>query len=448
MRTLWNMLLLTLAGSAATTLKAEQTHEAPAAPVVFPSPTAPTDLATLSLTLGDLKTLRVPSIRRIAVGNGKVINATAVSPTEVLVMAESPGTATLSIWDKQGIEHRHLFRVQLEDASRRLRELGSLLNGIPNISMRVVGEKIVVEGENISTGTQEKLAALARQFPALVDMTSRMTWEKMILIDVRIVEFNKQALRDLGIDWSTSAPGPAGGYAREWVNNPLYRVGDGAPLLPYSGDGFKTPLLHEAGYFGIATAISSHINLLAQDGKAIILAEPKLSTRSGSEAHFLAGGEIPLPVRGTSGDLNVFYKEYGIILDIRPESGSDGTIRATVKAEVSAIDPAVTVGGYPGFLKRQTHTEVNLRENETLVIAGLVSSEMSKDISKVPALGDMPILGALFRSKNFRDKQTELVFFLTPRVIDAHSEFNQSMRRETDSRLKYKDAGRGRSRGR
>lgn len=316
-----------------------------------------------------------------------------------------------------------------------MNDLSSLINEIPNIRIRVVGDKVIAEGDNISSAAQEKLEILANKFPNLVNMTNPVTWEKMILLDVRIVEFNTQALKELGINWSSSMHGPAAGFAREWINNSVYRVGSIEGLTPLTNRGFNGGLNSDLGYFGIVTAITSQINLLARDGKAVILAEPKLSTRSGSDAHFLAGGEIPLPVRGTNGDVNVFYKEYGIVLDIRPESGADGTIRATIKAEVSSIDSSITVGGFPGFLKRQTNTEVNLKENETLVISGLVSYEMSKDLNKMPFLGDIPILGALFKSANFRNKQTELVFFVTPRLISSKTKLNQTMLENTDDKL-------------
>lgn len=387
------------------------------------------------LFVGDVKTLRFPSIKRIVVGNGKVLNAAAVSANEVLVIAENTGTSVLSVWDKKGHEHRILYRVNGEDTSKSLKDLSLLVHDIPSIRMREVGDKVVVEGDNVSSAAQEKLEVLARQFPNLVNMTNPVTWEKMILLDVRIVEFNTQALKELGINWSTSMQGPAAGYAREWINNGVYRVGSTDGMTPIRSQGFNGTLDSGLGYFGIATAITSQINLMAREGKAVILAEPKLSARSGSDAHFLAGGEIPLPVRGSNGDVNVFYKEYGIVLDIKPESGGDGTIRATIKAEVSSIDSSITVGGFPGFLKRQTNTEVNLKENETLVISGLVSSEMSKDINKVPFLGDIPVIGRLFKSSNFRNKQTELVFFVTPHLINAQAKQNQEMLKQTDDKL-------------
>lgn len=392
-------------------------------------------LPTQSIYVGDVRTYKFPSIKRMAVGNGKVLNAAAISATEVLIIAEAAGSSVLTVWEKNGKEHRLTFQVNVEDTSKSLKELTSLLSDIPNLKMRVVGDKVVVEGQDLSGADQEKLEMLAKQFPNLVNMTNSVTWEKMILVDVRIIEFNKNALKELGVQWSPSLNGPAAGYAKEWINNGLYRVGGTGGTTPITDEGFARTFNQNLGYFGIVTSVTSQINLMLKDGKAVILAEPQLSARSGSKAHFLAGGEIPLPVKGDDGQLNVFYKEYGIVLDIQPEAGGDGTIRASVKAEVSSIDSSVSVGGFPGFLKRQTETEVNLKENDTLVISGLISSETSKEINKVPFLGDLPILGPLFRSQSFRNKETELVFFVTPRLITAQSPINKDLKKHTEDEL-------------
>lgn len=394
-----------------------------------------TVLPAQNLMLGDVRTLHFPSISRIAVGNGKVINAAAISGTEVLVIAESNGFSALNVWDKRGREYRTMLRVGPEDVVRSVRELTSLLNDIPGISLRIVGNRVIVEGHNLSGAARSRVEALVSQFPNLINLTHPVTWEKMILFDVRIVEFNKQALSELGIRWSDVASGPALAYARDWAHNPAFRAGKPGELTPLPGPGLLQNLDNSHSYFGIVTSLTSQIDLMARDGKAVVLAEPRLSARSGSTAHFLAGGEIPLPVRGDNGEVNVFFKEYGIILDIRPEAGGDGTVRASVKAELSTIDNSTSVSGFPGFLKRQTSTEVNLKEGETLVISGLVSAEMSRDVSKMPYLADIPILGALFRSKNFRDRQSELVFFVTPHIVDATTPINQEIHQQTQQRL-------------
>ncbi|HWS74328.1 MAG TPA: type II and III secretion system protein, partial [Quisquiliibacterium sp.] len=146
---------------------------------------------------------------------------------------------------------------------------------------------------------------------------------------------------------------------------------------------------------------------------------PSLSCRSGGTAKFVAGGELPIPFTTGLGNASVMFKEYGIKFDVNPVVSETGVIAARIATEVSAINFDVRVKDVPGITKRRAETEVDLREHETLVIAGLLSEESSRGIDKLPALGDVPVLGHLFRSRAFRDQQTELVVFITPRFANA-----------------------------
>ena len=152
------------------------------------------------------------------------------------------------------------------------------------------------------------------------------------------------------------------------------------------------------GYFGIATTIGSQINLLMSRGKAWVLAEPKLSAKSGSSATFLVGGEVPIVVPSVLGQTQIEYKEYGIRLNISPTVNKANDVATSIMAEVSRIDPSVSVQGVPGFLTRRVETESNVAAGETIVISGLLDRTASKAADKLPILGDIPILGKLFRS--------------------------------------------------
>ncbi len=172
---------------------------------------------------------------------------------------------------------------------------------------------------------------------------------------------------------------------------------------------------------GLASSITSIINLLVQNGDAVVLAEPRLACRSGGSARFVAGGELPVPFSSGLGTVSVGFKEYGVKFDVSPVASETGVIAAKIAAEISAINFEIQVQDVPGLLKRRAETEVNLRENETLVIAGLLTEESSKSIDRVPGLGELPILGKLFRSREFRDRKTDLVVFITPRFVGATS---------------------------
>ena len=158
------------------------------------------------------------------------------------------------------------------------------------------------------------------------------------------------------------------------------------------------------------------IDLLVQNGEAAILAEPRLSCRSGGSARFVAGGELPIPVISANGAASVQFKEYGVRFEVSPVVNSAGMISATLQAEISSINPEVRVRDIPGLRKQSASTQVNLVEGQTLVIAGMLSNEISGSVDKIPALGDLPVLGQLFRSRRFQDRETEMVVLITPRL--------------------------------
>jgi pilus assembly protein CpaC len=164
---------------------------------------------------------------------------------------------------------------------------------------------------------------------------------------------------------------------------------------------------------------------MANDGMARMLAEPQLSCRSGGKAEFLAGGEVPLPVRDKDGSASVTFKQYGIILKIEPISDPGGYISTHVSVEISTVDDTLKVMDIPGFLTRKTETDMNVKEGETMVISGLVNTDSAKAVDKLPGLGNIPILGELFKSRSFRRNETEMIILVTPHIIDPSHKINK-----------------------
>jgi len=140
------------------------------------------------------------------------------------------------------------------------------------------------------------------------------------------------------------------------------------------------------------------------------------------KASFLAGGEVPYPSIGANGQTVVQFKEYGIKLAVSPLIDPLGNVRTDIETEISQIDPAVSVQGTPGLLTRKAQTQVNVRSGETIVISGLLSAESSKDIDKLPGIGNLPIIGSLFRARNARNAVNELVIFVTPEIVYPEGE--------------------------
>ncbi len=383
---------------------------------------APQARPPLSLTLyvGQAHVLNESEIRRIAIGNGKVIQATALDERQVLIVPESPGQSTLHLWGPNGPERLIVVTVLSADVGRLVAEVRGMLGEPANLRVRPVGDKLVVEGENLTEEQGARLQEVAKRYPQVVNLASRVGFERMIAMEVRMVEIRRESLENIGVRWSGSAPGPSFGIVGDLKRSAALSAGgtaDGAGGIEGRArvGAFATAL-------GIASSITSIVNLLVQRGDAMILAEPSLSCRSGGSARFLAGGELPIPYSSGLGSTSVVFKEYGVKFDVSPTANSMGVIAAKIATEISAINFDVQVKDIPGISKRRAETEVNLRENETLVIAGLMSDESARNVDQVPALGELPVLGKLFRSRAFRDRQTELVVFITPRFVGGVSE--------------------------
>jgi pilus assembly protein CpaC len=306
---------------------------------------------------------------------------------------------------------------------------------IPNAKTSIVGDKVIVEGNALSDEDRDKVAELAKRYPQIVNFTSAIGWEKMVMMDVKVVEFPKSELRDIGLKWTAN-----GGAAVGAIWQPIRRGHDGPYSLGIPANGSGLPIsdapppgagagtsngtatmptsLNVLG--GLNMGLSAQLNLLEQQGTASVLAEPQLSARSGFKASFLAGGEFPYSVSNQNG-VTILFKQYGIKLDIEPRVGRDGIIRAIIESEVSSLDASVSTLAGPALLTRRTKTEFNTRDGETMVLAGLLQRNISNDVDKVPFLGSLPVLGPLFRSKRYQNRETELVVFVTPTVVDSRS---------------------------
>lgn len=309
---------------------------------------------------GEVKVLGKVQVSRVAIGNGDIVQAEVLDNAELLVIAKTAGSTSVRLWHTDHTQTSYNIRVSEKDPETRVR------------------------------------------------------METMVRMRVRMIEFRKSALGKLGIDWSDSAAGPGGAVAGDLAGNAYFRP-DGEAWsagLPHTVKPFQT-------YFGIASHITSRINFMASTGDATTLAEPVLSTMNGGSASFLAGGEVPYPSVGANGQTTVQFKEYGIKLFVSPNIDAEGNIRTIIETEISQLDPALSVQGAPGLLTRKAQTQVNVRSGETIVISGLLSSQNSKDIDKIPGLGNLPVIGRFFRSENARKSVNELVVFVTPELVNS-----------------------------
>lgn len=389
----------------------------------------PAFASEIEMFVGETRVLEAPNAGRLAVGNGKALSAAVLDDREILLIANEIGVSSLHIWTRNGRNRRIKVNVIPSDTPRVNREVSAFLAGIPNVRTSVIGDKIVVEGDRLSDAELDKIASLAKRFPQIVDFTNPIGWEKMIVMDVRVVEFPVTTLKEIGLKWNAT-----GGMAIGGVWMPFRRGTDGpyqidiqtgsrnpVPIVNPDNPGGSIPLPSGLNLLSaVNMGLNAQLNLMEENGSAAILARPTLSTRSGSKASFLAGGEFPYSVSNVNGT-TISFKPYGIRLDIEPRVDHNGVIRARIMSEVSDIDTSVSTVAGPALRTRKTETEFNVQEGGTIVLSGLLRRDTGASLDKVPFLGDIPILGALFRSRRFQNNETELVVFVTPVAIDRHT---------------------------
>ena len=383
------------------------------------------EVETITLSLGQGHLMEVGQVLRIALGSGRVLQANWLDDRQLLLIPEAPGETTLHLWLKGGGIRKYQILVTESNSVRLAQDMNLLLGENSGVRARALGDRILLEGQNPTEEGAWRAAELVKRYPQVISLVSRRGYEQMINLEVKMIEIGRNALKQLGVRWQ-------GGGAGDWaVSGPSFGViGDfkrSGAFLPEGGAaatrGFAiAPRIHPfATSASMVSSLSSMIDLMVQNGDAAVLAEPRLSTRSGGKARFVAGGELPIPVLSANGAANVDFKEYGVRFEVEPVVNAQGVISASLHTEVSSIDDEVTVMGVPGLRKQSSNTDVNLRPGETLVIAGMVRNEMSGAITKIPGLGDLPILGHLFRSKRFRQRESEMVVLITPRLSEQGS---------------------------
>lgn len=372
------------------------------------------------MQVGEMRVLTLSEVLRVAVGDGHVLNAVTSEDNEVLVFARNVGTSTLTVWFKQGHYQSYSIRVQELTEQNQRTELKQLLQRIPQLQVSEVGEKIVVEGGQLNAHHRAQLEELKRRYDHIVDLSHSLAWEPMVLLDVQVLEIPKNFLRELGVRWSDQSEGGANaGLAWDSGSRQLLdRPGQVVVPMPYQPG-------EVAGYFGVNALLSARLQALTQQGQAVVLAQPQLLARSGATAEFLAGGEVPYSSTDSNGNSTTLFKPYGVSLKITPYLESHGAVRSHVDVEVSSIDPSLSIPTGPSLKTRRASTEFNVLSGQTLVLAGFISHESSHNTHQVPGLGQIPILGALFKSKRFQRNETELVIFVTPVVVDAEHAANK-----------------------
>ena len=384
--------------------------------------------AMVALSVGEGQMVTLPrSVANVWVSNPKVADVYISNSRQLNLFGKDNGEATVIATAADGSV---VYGTQVR-VSQNLPTITAVLKAAmpdSDIHVLVVGQMAILQGTVASPDDAAFASKLAeRELNPGIDMSSPGSMCKICVVNrlktatplqvtlkVRIAEINRTVLKQWGVNLLSSDP--TGGFR--------FGIGQGTGLTFGSGSSPSTAVTNAIGTTLSASTKFLGLNLLgsldiaAQDGLVSILAEPNLTALSGETASFLAGGEFPIPVSQGNNAVTIEYKQYGVGLAFTPIVLSDGRISMRVRPEVSQLSTsgAVTLNGYsvPALTTRRAETTVELGSGQSFMIAGLIQNSGQNNINKAPFLGDLPILGALFRSTNFRRDETELVVIVTP----------------------------------
>ena len=375
-------------------------------------------------------------IARVSLTSADIADALVTSTSELLINGKTPGTISMFVWDRAGAIRRYEVVVQ-RDITQLADRLATLFPG-EAITAHLSGKSIVLSGTVSTKDIAEKAASVAAGYVDKKDdvvpmMQIQNTRSTQVLLRVRFAEVSRSALTELGAGFFTSPTGvkqtlgrvttqqfPSVGFDELKYEKPV--GGFGKDITSNSGKFTFSDFLN-LFLFSEKYDLGMMIRALQTRGLFQSLAEPNLVAESGKEASFLAGGEIPVPIAQPSGGavaVTVQWKEFGIRLNFTPVVNGN-RVHLKVKPEVSALDfnNAIVLQGFriPALTTRRTETEIEIENGQTFAIAGLLNNTMNSAMQKIPGIGDIPVLGLLFKSKAAQKNQTELVVMITPEIV-------------------------------
>jgi pilus assembly protein CpaC len=350
-------------------------------------------------------------IQRFSIGDPGVAEAVVVSPTEVLINGKTLGTTSLFLWDNSG--NIKLYSIEVTaDAAGLQRYLTAVLEG-EHVDVTASGNVVTLSGQVRDASMASQAVEIAKGTGATIVDNLTTPEAVQVQLKVRFAEVNKTAAKQFRSQLQILNPQHLNDSG-DWIGS--------SNTNPQNGS-FSDGII-DVGLFNGNASVEALILALQSKGDLRSLAEPNLITLPNKEASFLAGGEFPYPaVQGGGGNnaVSIVFKEFGIRLKFTPVITKNGSIRLKVAPEVSALDFSnpLVFGGFtiPSLLSRRAETEVEMKDGQYLAIAGLMNNTLSDNMTKIPILGDLPILGQFFRSKDARQNRTELLVLVTPKLI-------------------------------
>lgn len=366
-------------------------------------------------------------INRISTSNPDVVDAVPATSREFLLHGKGHGAATVVVWAKNGM--RTMYNVTVEHNLDPIRSL--LKAAFPNENVQVQAGKDSVALSGVVSSKEVAERMVAATTPLAKAVVSNMTLAspavgKQIVLRVRFAELNRTAAQQFGVNLvSTGAANTFGVASTQQFSSvrPSTLTGGIPGGLQGSSANFGVTDALNIFAFRPDLNLAGFIKALQNQGLLQILAEPNLVTTNGREASFLAGGEFPVPVLqggGNAGAVTIQFREFGIRLNFLPQITDNSTIKLYVKPEVSTLDlaNAVTISGFtiPALSTKRIETNIELGAGQSFVIAGLMDDRVNETMNKIPGLANIPILGALFRSRSINKAKQELVVIVTPEL--------------------------------
>lgn len=389
----------------------------------------------VEVSLNESKYMAAPGITRLAVGNPAIADVQLLSSGDFLLVGKKAGTTSLIVWSDGG--RRTEYTVYVAGNDRGMASAIQDAIGYPKVHVQMIEDRVMLRGKVENQYEHDIALKIAGLYTGgdgsgVIDLLE-MEHPSQIRLEAQIIEINSDYTKNLGIQYWSQTPG-SNSSSGSSTGNSNSGITVGTAGLFYGGEDFSSTRKH-GGWLGSHIAnVNVTLQALINEGKARILSRPSITTMSGKTANILIGGRIPIPVSDGNGNVSIDWHEYGVKLNIEPVVDSEDKITSKVHAEVSTLDYShgVKIDSFsvPGIATREAESEVNVRSGMTMAIGGLINSEDAKIVSKIPLLGDLPIIGRFFRhTSNTRDKR-ELIILITPTLVadDTPAPMSQRMK--------------------
>lgn len=402
----------------------------------------------LNVSVNGSRYMEDSGITRLAVGNPDIADIRLLSNNDYLVVGKKAGSTSLLVWSNNG---RQEYNVYVSGDDEGTEKAIQKAIGYPGVKVQMMNGKLLLRGRVKNQYEHDSAVKVAQLYLGsgggaassasangegqgavtdsnIIDLLD-MTNPSQVRLEAQIIEINTSAERNLGIQYWSPTIGSSTGSGSDSGNDDLTRGSSG---LFYAGENFK----NSRGSFGWLGSHFSNINTslqaLVTEGKARILSRPSITTMSGQKANILIGGRIPIPTSAGDGQIAIDWREYGIRLNIEPVVDAENKITSKVHAEVSTLDYGNSVTEHdfsiPAIASREADAVINVRSGMTMAIGGLLNSQDGKTVTKIPLLGDIPIIGQFFRHTQKTRDNRELLILITPTLVSDDTPVAMSQR--------------------